>query len=289
MASAVLTIGVGAIAYYLEEAIISFTKTMKTDSIFYQLFQTLPGVFFDLIGQSSVDVSAYTFQSIEIKEVAKRIDGVFISASGSSQPIYFVEVQFQPDAKFYYRFITEIFLYLGQNQPQRDWRAVAVFRRRSIDQGVPIEYQCLLATRQVQWVYLDEIGELAKSSVGLGMVQLVVENERTAEAQARQLIQKAEQQLEDEALRRKVLELIETILVYKLPQLSRQELEAMFGLSDLKQTRYFQDVREEAKQEARLETVPRLLQLGLSVEQIATALDLQLEVVQQVAQKQADS
>lgn len=125
------------------------------------------------------------------------------------------------------------------------------------------------------------------------MVQLVVENERTAEAQARQLIQKAQQQLEDEALRRKVLELIETILVYKLPQLSRQELEAMFGLSDLKQTRYFQDVREEAKQEGkqevRLETVPRLLQLGLSVEQIATALDLPVEVVQQVAQKQADS
>jgi predicted transposase/invertase (TIGR01784 family) len=266
---------------------------MKTDSIFYQLFQTLPGVFFELIGQSSVDVNLYTFQSIEIKEVAKRIDGVFIPSSGSSQPIYFVEVQFQPDPKFYYRFITEIFLYLGQNQPQKDWRAVAVFRRRSIDQGVPIEYQCLLVTRQVQWVYLDEIGELAKSSVGLGMVQLVVENERTAEAQARQLIQKAQQQLQDEALKRKVLELIETILVYKLPQLSRQELEAMFGLSDLKQTRYFQDVREEGKQEgkqeAKLETVPRLLQLGLSVEQIATALDLPVEVVQQVAQKQADS
>lgn len=262
---------------------------MKTDSIFYQLFQTFPGVFFELIGQPAIEGEAYKFQSVEVKETTKRIDGVFVPTNRNLKPIYFVEVQFQTDADFYYRLFTEIFVYLGQNKPRRDWRAVAVFSQRIIDPGVPIEYQGLLAGKQVEWVYLDELGELAERSVGLGMVKLVVEDEETAASIARQLIQKAQQELEDEVVRRKVIELIETILVYKFTQLSRQEIEAMFGLSELKQTRYFQEVKEEGKQEgkqeAKLETVPRLLQLGLSWEQIATALDLPIEVVQQVAQQ----
>lgn len=71
-----------------------------------------------------------------------------------------------------------------------------------------------------------------------------------------------------------LLQLIETILVYKLPRLSRREIEAMFSLEELKQTRYFQDVQEEARLKSKLESVPRLLALGLTVEQIAEALQL---------------
>ena len=52
----------------------------------------------------------------------------------------------------------------------------------------------------------------------------------------------------------------------------------MFGLSELKQTRVYQEAEEEGKQEgrfeAKLEAVPKLLALGLSVEQIAQALAL---------------
>ncbi|MFE1747167.1 Rpn family recombination-promoting nuclease/putative transposase [Coleofasciculus sp. H7-2] len=257
---------------------------MKTDSIFYQMFQAFPGIFFELIGQPSSNGNGYTFQSVEIKEVAKRIDGIFVPSGRSRQPIYFVEVQFQRDDIFYYRFFTEIFLYLGQNKPNRDWRAVAVFSRRSIDREVPIEYQRLLLSQQVQWVYLDELEEAGNQSVGLGMVQLVVEDEDTAQAQVRQLIQKAQQELEDEAVRQKILELIETILVYKFPRVSRQEIEAMFGLSDLKQTRVYQ----EAKEEGKLEAVPRFLKLGLTLEQIAEGLELDIEAVRKIAQEQSD-
>ena len=101
-----------------------------------------------------------------------------------------------------------------------------------------------------------------------------------------QLVQQAQQELTDEALRREAIRLIETILVYKFPQLSCQEIEAMFGLSDLKQTRVYQEAKEEGRQEGKLETVPRLLILGLSVEQIAVVLDLDVDTVRQVAQKQ---
>jgi predicted transposase YdaD len=53
-----------------------------------------------------------------------------------------------------------------------------------------------------------------------------------------------------------LLQLIEAILVYKLPQLSREELEAMFSLNDLKQTRVYQEALEDGRQEAKLELVP---------------------------------
>lgn len=59
----------------------------------------------------------------------------------------------------------------------------------------------------------------------------------------------------------------------------------MFGFNELKQTRVYQEAREEGEQEAKLAAIPRLLALGLTVEQIAQALDLDVAQVQQVAEQ----
>jgi predicted transposase/invertase (TIGR01784 family) len=110
------------------------------------------------------------------------------------------------------------------------------------------------------------------------------------------------QELTPDQKPQELLQLIETILVYKLPLLNRREIETMFSLDELKQTQYFQDVREEARQEGReegreegieqgieqgrlnkaLEAVPRLLALGLSVEQVASALELEVKQVRAI-------
>ncbi|AUS98963.1 hypothetical protein CLI64_00285 [Nostoc sp. CENA543] len=55
----------------------------------------------------------------------------------------------------------------------------------------------------------------------------------------------------------------------------------MFGLSELKQTRVYQEGKLEGKQEAKLEAIPKLLALGSTVEQIVQALDLETAQVQQ--------
>ena len=68
----------------------------------------------------------------------------------------------------------------------------------------------------------------------------------------------------------------------------------MFSLSDLQQTKVYQEAKQEGIQEGRqegarqekLRLIPLLLKLGLSVEQIAQELNLQLEEVQQELQKQ---
>jgi predicted transposase YdaD len=77
------------------------------------------------------------------------------------------------------------------------------------------------------------------------------------------------------------------IIVYKFPDKSREEIERMLGLDDLKHTKVYQEALEEGKVEGRikgkLESVPRFLSLGLSVEQIAQGLDLDVEQVKQTA------
>lgn len=48
-----------------------------------------------------------------------------------------------------------------------------------------------------------------------------------------------------------VIEFLETVLVYKLPTLSREEIRAMLGLNDvqLKKTRFYQEIAEEERLE----------------------------------------
>jgi predicted transposase YdaD len=53
---------------------------VKTDTIFYRLFQSFPSIFFELINQPPEIANAYQFSSVEVKQLAFRIDGVFLPA-----------------------------------------------------------------------------------------------------------------------------------------------------------------------------------------------------------------
>jgi predicted transposase/invertase (TIGR01784 family) len=91
---------------------------MKTDSLFYRLFQTLPQLLFDLIAQPTRDGAQYHFASVELKQTAFRLDGLFLPpAAQPDWPLFFVEVQFQRDPDLYSRVFAEAFLYLRQQRP----------------------------------------------------------------------------------------------------------------------------------------------------------------------------
>jgi predicted transposase YdaD len=79
------------------------------------------------------------------------------------------------------------------------------------------------------------------------LINLVVESEEQAVPQAKGLIEKAQNQLTDERLQQQLIDLIERIIVYKFPQKNREEIEAMFNLSDLKQTRFYQEAFTEGE------------------------------------------
>jgi predicted transposase/invertase (TIGR01784 family) len=81
------------------------------------------------------------------------------------------------------------------------------------------------------------------------------------------------------------MQLIETIIVYKFTKKSRKEIEAMLGLGDIRQSLVYQEALEEGALKGKLETVPLMLKLGATVEQIAKDLDLNVDDVRKAAQE----
>jgi predicted transposase/invertase (TIGR01784 family) len=259
---------------------------VKTDSLFYRLFQSAPTIFFELIGQSQNQAQGYVFRSVELKQTAFRIDGVFLPPQDAPNPIiYFVEVQFQKDEQLYRRLFAEAFLFLQQNPQIVDWQAVAIYPTRSQEPTDTQPYRALLNSPQVQRIYLDELGDIQELSVEVGLVQLIVEPQEQTVIQAQQLLARVQQTKPTHLSREAIIELIETIVVYKFPQLSRQEIAAMFGLSELKQTRVYQEALEEGKQEGKQEGRKQegvalvLRQLNRRVGAVAPELQAQIEAL----------
>ncbi|MBW4557464.1 MAG: Rpn family recombination-promoting nuclease/putative transposase [Trichormus sp. ATA11-4-KO1] len=265
---------------------------MKSDSILYRLFKTFPGVFFELLGQSPVEAEAYEFLSVEVKQTNFRIDGAFLPKQPDlERPIHFTEFQFQPDSGLYSRLLTEIFMYLDKTEIRNDWRGTVIWMSRRLDPGVPMRYWEFFESQRVQVIYLDELRDLTNQSIGLGTLTLVVEPPEQASVKARSLIDRS-RQVPDEQVRRKLVELIETIIVYKFPHKSQAEIQAMLGLGDLKQTRVYQEGLEDGERkgrvEGKLEAVSRLLKLGLTLEQVAEALELDIAEVRKAARAQTE-
>jgi predicted transposase/invertase (TIGR01784 family) len=222
---------------------------VKTDSLFYRLFQNYPSLLFELIGLSVPKSEQYQFQSVEIKQTAFRIDGLFAPPENETvSPIFFVEVQFQKETDFYSRLFAEIFLYLRQYQPLNPWQAVVIYPSRRIDVGETRHYTELLDSLRVSRIYLDELEE-NPDSLGVSLVQLVVTPERMAITRASELVIRTKQEVGDRLTQQQILDLLETIMVYKLPNLGREEIQEMLGFTeiDVKQTRFYQDVYAEAE------------------------------------------
>jgi predicted transposase/invertase (TIGR01784 family) len=222
---------------------------VKTDSLFYRLFSIAPSLFFELIGQEAI--SEYRFQSVEVKQTAFRIDGVFLPPPDRPDlPIFFTEVQFQKDETLYQRLFAEIFLYLAEHGNFADWQAVVIFPRRSLEPGQTHLYQTLLNSPQVQRVYLNELESESTASAGLDLIQLIVTSPKAAPDLAKQLCIEADTISVLPAP--VIIELIITIMVYKFPNLSREEVVQMLEIAEsLRETRFYQDVLEEGRQEGR--------------------------------------
>jgi len=239
---------------------------MRTDTLFYKLFATYQSLLFELIERPYS--AGYRFTSAEIKEKAFRFDGIFRSED-IDQPIMFMEVQFQPKPDFYWEFVAEIFLYLNQYRPIQDWQAVAIFAKRSVEPELSTHFRELIDSERIIRVYLEDWIDRETDSIGIAIVQLILAPQTKAPQLARALVTRATPE---------VVEFIETVLVYKFPKLSRKEIEAMFTLDDLKQTRFYQEAFEEGEEKGeergRVRTLQR--QLNRKFGQISFELEEQI-------------
>jgi predicted transposase/invertase (TIGR01784 family) len=223
---------------------------MKTDSLFYRLFVTFPGLLFELMDAPELPADRYQVKSVEVKDTQLTLDGLWLPPEDMEEAsLLFVEVQFQRDEALYFRLSTEIMMYLRQYRPGRRWQGVVVYPSTRTDTGLPVELQCLDTV--IQRIYLDQLPLSPSESLGVSLIRLIVEPSETAAAAARALATRTRTLKLDQAIQQQWLELLELVVIYKYPNLSREDIEAMLGLDELKQTRFYQEARQEGRQEGR--------------------------------------
>jgi predicted transposase/invertase (TIGR01784 family) len=194
------------------------------------------------LGEPIEKAEGYKFTSVEVKEKSFRFDGIFMP-DNEEKPIYFAEVQFQAKPEFYWEFITEINIYLNQYKPKQDWQAVAIFPQRSLDVKELTNYQQeLVNSGRIKRIYLDEI---SSGSIGMGLIELIVSQKTQAPEIVKNLMARTKTEISNNSEREGIIELLETVLLSKFSQLSRKEIEAMFLVSDIKQTRVYQEAQQE--------------------------------------------
>jgi predicted transposase/invertase (TIGR01784 family) len=224
---------------------------MKTDSLFYRLFQSDPSLAFELAGLETPGAARYRFGSREIKQTAFRLDGVLEPpADCPDAPVAFVEVQFQPDEGFNLRFLSEILLYLRQCAPASPWVAAAFYPTAAVERADPA-HESLLALPNLRRVYLDRLPLRDSRNPRHWLVALILAEADDIPA----LVDRVKTHQARAADGIDWLDLLETVLVYKLLKLTREEIQAMFGYNDieLKQTRFYQQVFGEGRVEGRVE------------------------------------
>jgi predicted transposase/invertase (TIGR01784 family) len=158
---------------------------------------------------------------------------------------------FQSDEQLYHRFFAEIGLHLAQHPKTEDWKAVVIFPNRKVEPDQRHLHRAQLNSDQVHRVYLNELKD--SGALGVGLVQLILASPKKAIAQVQSLLSRADAQGQKNPKITAIIKLIETIVVYKFPELSREEIERMFGLSELKQTKVYQEALQEGKQEGKQE------------------------------------
>jgi len=261
---------------------------MKTDNLFYYIFLNFPEIFFELIDKPETEVNDYEFTSREVKQLSFRLDGLFLPSDNNSQkPFYLVEVQFQPDDNLYYRLFSEFFLFLSQYKPPYPWEIVVIYPDRNRERIQDHHFSKILDLNQVKRIYLDELNA---DTLGVNTVKLIIESEAQAIEKAKTLITQAKEQLNDSLIQKDFIDLIETIIVYKLPKKSREEIEAMLGLNSIKETKVYQEAFDEGEekgqqigeQRAKLALIPTLINEGFEVNKIAKMLELPLDIVQNI-------
>jgi len=154
---------------------------------------------------------------------------------------------------------------------------VAIFARRSYDSGELPHLREFFASNRITRVYLEDWLDRETNYLGISIVQLILTTEAKAPEFAKQLAAQVEQ--ETTLLQRaEIVEFIEAVL--------REEIQAMFTIDDLKQTRYYRDAMQEGRQEGVIQVAINLLNNGMPIEQVANLTDLSIEQVSQLQSSQ---
>jgi predicted transposase YdaD len=218
---------------------------MKTDKLFYRIFLSQPELIAELLSGIPAGCE-FDYSAPVVKEKEVRLDGLLTPLSDDlSVPLVFLEAQMQPDVGFYGRFFAGLFTYLNQYKVMRPWRGLLILLSHGQELGSVVPYQMELNGGWVHRLYLEDLLPLTNLGLTLSLLRLFVVpiDEMGTDAQA--ILATADSKAE--FLR--VLDLVEAILVRKLPSLTVEEIREMLDLQDvsLSETQFFKEVFQQGE------------------------------------------
>ena len=271
---------------------------MKTDILFYSLFELEPRLLLHLAHLNIADNVQYQFQALELKETAKRTDTVLIPNT-TDAPVIVAEVQFWQDNTIYHRLVGESARLQLQMPEYPRLQMVVVFPSREIDPGAGV-WLALVQAGIIRIVYLNETLEEQN-------------NDHSPEERAELLLMNLTVSPHDEASDRKQLPLFAhnvaatksialqkmfrnlfvSLYTSKYKHLSINEVRAMINTAEifddihesLAVQQYGEEIAAKTKLETKLESAVSMLQAGILIEQVASILNLPIETIEEARKK----
>lgn len=262
---------------------------MKRDPLFFELFKELPSCFFRLVHRPEQDAEKYRLEAIEYKATAVRLDGVFRPLNPDPGPTYLWEAQFYPSDKVYANLLSKIGHFLEHDGPAQEWIAVVIYPHRAMEQQNLHPYRCLVNSDQLIRVYLDELPPAPPDQFEMGILELIAAKPEAALEKAKSILPRVRASNRTQKLQRLLIQFVETIILYQFPGWSRKEVEKMLQVTDIRQTRIYQEALEEGRQEGaeqKAEAIARqLLEMGRPVAEIAQVTGLTPAQVRKLRKK----
>ena len=223
---------------------------MKTDALFYQVFQFDPQALFQLM-QLPVE-GEYTYESITVKTTEKRMDGFFKRIDGEG-PNVFLEVQGYPDSKIYWRFSREICTYHEQREQAPPFVAIVLFVDKKYDPG-----PCPISFNPPHRLIIANLEDCLKGAGGTPGVLTVLKpltlpSQETLTEAADQWIREIDALKLPDAKVKILLELLEYAILQRFPELTLEEIRTMLHLTPLDKSVAGQELIQMGKEEGREE------------------------------------
>ncbi|MFM7204617.1 MAG: DUF2887 domain-containing protein [Myxococcota bacterium] len=231
---------------------------MKTDDLLYQLFRRYPHALSRMAGLPYE--GHWTFESITVKSTEKRLDG-FLCRQDAPTPFFmFAEFQGYRESSFYWRLYRELATWYEQNPDEsRPFVAVVIFLSRSHD---PHNAQLKpLGNNKLLRIYLPEVLKRLKHQPGPWTLLEPLVLKRASELKQRgpdwrRLLQTLPLTPDERIL---CTELLMRGLLARFKSLSLKEIETMFELTPLTETRAGQEMIQMGQEQGQKELLLRLL------------------------------
>jgi predicted transposase YdaD len=212
---------------------------MKTDALFYELFQAVPQTFFELL--QITPTCEYRYESLTVKTSEKRIDGV-LEPMDDQQPIYFLEVQAFPDDVIHWRTMREVATYFEQRPSRKDcgWQAIVLWLNKEDDPGLstlkPLTRKP--ASRLVSADLVKLLKKLDERALVLNVVRpLLAKSEREVRENVVQWVENIRQMPNlDPQREERLVTILSQFIEQKFRTLTYEELSRMLRLTPLEET-----------------------------------------------------